>query len=96
MSEPTGTPPQDIDETTPPRPGAGAADEQHDDSPGDEVAPDSITDDQLPEDLRPGDDNPLARPLPDGETADLGIDEARERSESGADDGDDTNDDTNG
>ena len=70
MSEPTGTPPQDIDETTPPRPGAGAADEQHDDSPGDEVAPDSITDDQLPEDLRPSEDNPLAQPLDDEDALD--------------------------
>ena len=90
MSEPSGTPPQDIDETTAPTPGAGAGEsgEQHDDSTGDEVAPDSITDDQLPEDLRPGDDNPLARPLPDGESVDLGIDEARERSAGDGDGGD--------
>ena len=96
MSDPIGTPPQDIDETTPPTPGTGTGDPdgQHDDSPGDEVAPDSITDDQLPEDLRPGDDNPLARPLPDGETADLGIEEARERSGSDGDEGDDDRGDT--
>ena len=30
-----------------------------------------ITDEQLPEDLRPGEDNPLAEGLPPGETADL-------------------------
>jgi hypothetical protein len=60
------------------------------------VAPDSITDDQLPEDLRPGDDNPLARPLPDGETADLGIDEAREQAEGDGEDRHDTSDDTSG
>lgn len=28
-----------------------------------------ITDDELPPDLVPGEDNPLARPLEDGETA---------------------------
>ena len=28
---------------------------------------DGIGDDQLPEDLRPGDDNPLAKPLEEGE-----------------------------
>jgi hypothetical protein len=86
MSEPTGSTPQDIDEPTTPNPGAGASggEERHDDSPGDEVAPDSITDDQLPEDLRPGDDNPLARPLPDGESADLGTGEPSSR-----DDGED-------
>ncbi|WP_121256414.1 hypothetical protein [Nocardioides ferulae] len=31
----------------------------------------AISDEQLPEDLRPGDDNPLAEGLPPGETADL-------------------------
>jgi hypothetical protein len=80
MSDPTGTPPQDIKGTAPPTPGSSTpGGGERDDSPGDEVAPDSITDDQLPEDLRPGDDNPLARPLPDGESADLGIDEAGSR-----------------
>ena len=29
--------------------------------------PDGISDEQLPEDLRPGDDNPLAEPLAEGE-----------------------------
>ena len=85
---PEGGAPADIDETAQPSlSGSGSDADAADDSPGDEVAPDSITDDQLPEDLRPGDDNPLARPLPDGESADLGIDEAGERAEDDAEDG---------
>jgi hypothetical protein len=32
-----------------------------------------ITDDQLPEDLQPTDDNPLAKPLPDGDDRDAGL-----------------------
>ena len=71
-------PPTDIDETGQPSLGSsGGEADAADDSPGDEVAPDSVTDDQLPEDLRPGDDNPLARPLPEdeGEDVDLGIGE---------------------
>jgi hypothetical protein len=80
--------PADIDETAQPSlSGAGSDAHAADDSPGDEVAPDGITDEQLPEDLRPGDDNPLARPLPDGESADLGIEEARERAADGTEDG---------
>jgi hypothetical protein len=92
MSDPNGAP-QDIDEPTQPTPGAGGGGGDHDDNAGDEVAPDGITDDQLPEDLRPGDDNPLARPLDeeDAKDVDLGIDEFREKSESDGD-SDDTED----
>lgn len=39
----------------------------------DEPGTAGIDDDQLPEDLRPTDDNPLAKPLEDGEGADLGV-----------------------
>ena len=56
-----------------------------------ETRPGTVGDEQLPEDLRPTDDNPLAQPLPDGETADLGIDEAGGLS--GGSDGDDDADD---
>lgn len=38
-------------------------------SSGDERPTDGIDDDQLPDDLVPGDDNPLAEPLAEGESA---------------------------
>ena len=87
-------PPADIDETGEPSLGSpGGEADAADDSPGDEVAPDSVTDAQLPEDLRPGDDNPLARPLPEGEgkDVDLGIGETSDQDE--PDDSDDRSDD---
>lgn len=40
-----------------------------------EDEPGAIGDRQLPDDLRPTDDNPLAKPLPDGEQVDLGVPE---------------------
>jgi hypothetical protein len=54
-----------------------------------------ITDEQLPEDLVPGEDNPLAEPLPDGESMDLGVPEPGEQRDAGtgSDDEDDTQDD---
>jgi hypothetical protein len=33
----------------------------------------AITDDKLPDDLQPTDDNPLAKPLPDGDDQDTGL-----------------------
>lgn len=33
----------------------------------------AISDDQLPEDLQPTDDNPLAKPQPDGDDRDSGL-----------------------
>lgn len=44
-----------------------------------------IGDEQLPEDPQPSDDNPLVRPLPEGESVDLGV-----RSSSNPDDDTDT------
>lgn len=41
-----------------------------------------IDDDQLPDDLVPGDDNPLAEPLPDGERAGELLEEGKPAAES--------------
>jgi hypothetical protein len=57
-----------------------------------ETRPGTVGDEQLPEDLRPTEDNPLAQPLPDGETADLGIEEAGGLSGGADGDGDDDGD----
>lgn len=39
----------------------------------DQPEPAGISDEDLPEDLQPSDDNPLAKPLPEDEEADLDI-----------------------
>ena len=39
----------------------------------DAAAREGITDEQLPEDLQPTDDNPLAKPLEEGEDEDAGL-----------------------
>ena len=52
-----------------------------------------VEDEDLPEDLRPGDDNPLAEGLDDSETAgDLGPGELLEEGKSAEQDTDDTDD----
>ena len=59
----------------------------------DEASLAGIGDDQLPEDLRPTDDNPLAKPLdPDDEATkspeELGMDDTQDDDEDGDEDGD--------
>lgn len=51
-----------------------------------------VSDDRLPEDLVPGDDNPLAEPLPDGESAGDLLNEGKPADESEADEDQDTSD----
>ena len=55
----------------------------------DEQPTDGI-DDNLPADLVPGEDNPLAEPLPDGESAGDLLNEGKPADESEPDDEDDT------
>lgn len=54
-----------------------------------------IADEQLPEDLQPGEDNPLAEPLPeDVDTAELDVTGGKTAEESEDDGDDDAGDDT--
>ena len=54
--------------------------------------PTDVSDDRLPEDLVPGDDNPLAEPLPDGESAGDLLNEGKPADESEVEDPADTSD----
>lgn len=65
-------------------------DESRDDSQSDSGGV-GISDDQLPDDLVPGDDNPLAEGLPDGETVE-GLLTDGGRGESAEDEQDDESD----
>ena len=61
------------------------------DQPADGATTPGIDDADLPEDLRPGEDNPLAEPLEPGETPEVDLNQPsgsyeREREESGEDD----------
>ena len=50
--------------------------------------PTGVDDEQLPDDLVPGDDNPLAEPLEDGESAGDLLEEGKPAAESPSDDAD--------
>ena len=66
------------------------SDASDDRDPGTTETP-GIDDDQLPEDLQPGEDNPLADGLDDGETVDDLLDGGKQATES-QDEGDDGDD----
>lgn len=62
--------------------------DQSSDTSADGAETPGIDDDQLPEDLQPGEDNPLADGLDDGETVDDLLDGGKQATES-QDEGDD-------
>lgn len=56
----------------------------------DEPNPQGISDDALPPDLVPGEDNPLAEGLPDGETVDGLLEEGKDAEKTEYDEGPDS------
>lgn len=85
MSEQTPEP----DASAPQLPETGHDEQTPDPGASDDSSALGISDEQLPEDLQPGEDNPLANPLPDGESADLGLDSGEPDGDQRDDRGDD-------